>query len=52
MLHNKIQGHQPFGSGEEDFLRFLLYIGIAAVLVMRSGSVEQAFVLPSQGGFI
>ena len=26
MLHTKFQFHQPFGSGEEDFLRFLPYI--------------------------
>ena len=24
MLHNKFQGHQPLGSGEEDFLRFFI----------------------------
>ena len=23
MLHAKFQAHRPFGSGEEDFLRFL-----------------------------
>ena len=34
MLHTKIQGHRPFGSGEEDFLRFLPYMDIAALLVM------------------
>ena len=34
MLHTKFQGHRPFGSGEEDFLKFLLYIGMAATLVM------------------
>ena len=33
MLHTKFQGHKPFGSGE-DFLRFLTYIGMAAILVM------------------
>ena len=26
MLHTKFQGHRSIGSGEEDFLRFLLYI--------------------------
>ena len=25
MLQTKFQGHQPFASGEEDFLRFLPY---------------------------
>ena len=37
MLHTKFQGHQPFGSGEEDFLRFLAYMGMAAILVMWPG---------------
>ena len=34
MLHTKFQGHQSVGSGEEDFLRFLPYMGMAAILVM------------------
>ena len=34
MRHTNFQGHRPFGSGEEDFLRFLPYIGVAAILVM------------------
>ena len=34
MLQTNFQGHRPFGSGEEDFLRFLPYIGVAAILVM------------------
>ena len=34
MLHTHFQGHRPFGSGEEDFLRFLPYTGVAAILVM------------------
>ena len=28
MLHTKFQGHQPFGSGEDDFVRFLPYMGM------------------------
>ena len=32
MLHAKF--YRPSGSGEEDFLRFLLFIAIAAILVM------------------
>ena len=32
MLHTKFQGHRPFGSEEEDFLRFLPYMGMAAIL--------------------
>ena len=34
MLHTKFQGHRSVGSGEEDFLRLLLYMGMAATLVM------------------
>ena len=34
MLHTKFQGNRPFGSGEEDFLRFLPYMGMVAILVM------------------
>ena len=34
MLHTKFRGNQPAGSGEEDFLRFLPYMGMAAILVM------------------
>ena len=30
MLHTKFQGHWPTGSGKEDFLRFLPYMGMAA----------------------
>ena len=31
MLSTKFQGHQSIGSGEEDFLRFLPYMGMAAI---------------------
>ena len=34
MLHTKFQGHRSINSGEEDFLKFLLYMGMAATLVM------------------
>ena len=34
MLHAKLQDHRTSGSGEEDFLRFLPYMGMAAILVM------------------
>ena len=33
MLHTKFRGNRPAGSGE-DFLRFLPYMGVAAILVM------------------
>ena len=52
MQHTKFQGHQPFGSGEEDFLRFLPYMGMAAILVMWPGSFEQTFIPPSHRGSI
>ena len=34
MLHAKFRDQRTSGSGEEDFLRFLSYMGIAAILVM------------------
>ena len=34
MLHTKFHGNRPAGSGEEDFLRVLTYMGMAAILVM------------------
>ena len=34
MLHAKFQDHSTSGSGEEDFLRFMPYMGMAAILVM------------------
>ena len=34
MLHAKFQDHRTSGSGEEDFLRFLPYMGVVAIFVM------------------
>ena len=34
MLHTKFQGHWPFDSGEKDFLMFIPYMGMVAILVM------------------
>ena len=34
MLHAKFQDQRTSGSGEADFLRFLPYMGMAAILVM------------------
>ena len=34
VLCAKFQDHRTSGSGEEDFLRFLPYMGMAAILVM------------------
>ena len=50
MLHTKFKGNWSFGSGEEDFLRFLPYMGMAAILVMWLRPFEQTFIPPSQGG--
>ena len=33
MLLTKFQGHQPTGSGKEDYFSFLPYMGVAATLV-------------------
>ena len=44
MLHTKFQGHWSIGSGEEDFLRFLPYMGMAAILVMWSNSFLFIFI--------
>ena len=52
MLHTKFQGHRPIGSGEEDFSRFLPYMGMAAMLVMWPGPFEQLFVPKSPRGYI
>ena len=38
MLHTKFQGHQSIDSGEEYFLSFLPYMGMAAMLVMWPNS--------------
>ena len=34
MLHAKFQDHRTSGSGEEDFLRVLPYMGMTVILVM------------------
>ena len=46
MLHVKFQDHRTSGSGEEDFLRFLPYMGMAATLVMLPKPFIQTFVFP------
>ena len=52
MLHTKFQGHWFIGSGEEDFLRFLPYMGMAAMLVMWPRPFEQLFFPKGPGGCI
>ena len=34
MIHAKFKVHRTSGSGEEDFLRFLPYMDMVAILVM------------------
>ena len=43
MLHTMFQGHRSIGSGEEDFLRFSPYMGMAAMLVMWPRPFEHLF---------
>ena len=52
MLHTKFQGHWSIGSGEEDFLRFLPYMGMAAMLVIWPRPFEQIFFPKGPGGCI
>ena len=51
MLHTKFQGHQSIGS-EEDFLRFLPYMGMVAIVVKWPGLFKQLFVPSIPGGYI
>ena len=44
MLHTKFPGHWYIASGEEDFLRFLPYMGIVAMLVMWPNSFVLIFI--------
>ena len=34
MLQAKFQDHRTYGSGEEDFLRFIPYMGMADILAI------------------
>ena len=52
MLHTKFQGHGSTGSGEEDFLRFLPYMGMAVIMVMWPRPFEQFFFPKGPGGCI
>ena len=51
MLHTKFQGHGSIRSGEEDFLRILPYMGMAAMLVMWPNSFVWIFVPYSPSTF-
>ena len=50
MLYTKFQGHRSIGSGEEDFLRFLSYMGMAAILVMGPRPIDQLSFPKGPGG--
>ena len=52
ILHTKFQGHRSIGSGEEDFLKFLPYMGMAAMSVMWPKPFEQHFFPKGPGGCI
>ena len=52
MLHTKFQGHWFIGSGEENFLRFLPYMGMVAILVMWPKPFEQLLFPKGPGGCI
>ena len=43
MLHTKFRENRPAGSGE-DFVGFLPYMGMAAILVMGPASCHQIFI--------
>ena len=44
MIHAKSHGNRPNGSGEEDFLNILTYIGTAAILVMCPALFQHIFI--------
>ena len=52
MLHAKFQDNRTSGSGEEDFQRFLPYMGVAAILVRRPASCHQIFISLYMKAFI
>ena len=51
MLHAKFQDHRTFGSGEEEFLRFFIYIyGSGGHLSLVTWTIYINIFPPSQGG--
>ena len=52
MLHTKFQCHRFIGSGQEIFVMFLPYMGMAAILVMVPGPFEELFVPKTAGPYI
>ena len=43
MLQAKFQDHRTSGSGEEDFQRFLPYMGVAAILINVTSIMSSDF---------
>ena len=41
MMQIKFQCYRPFGAREEDFLRFLPYMSISAILVIRPDQLNK-----------
>ena len=52
MLHTKLRGNQPAGSGEGIFEGFLPYRDVAAILVMRPSTCHQIFISLYQKAYI
>ena len=52
MLHTKPQGHWPFGSGEEDFLRVFTIYGHGSHLGCVTQMLRINFRSPTHGGSI
>ena len=48
MLHTNFHGHRPFGSREDDFFRFLTYMGMAANLVRWNHLIKLSFPHPME----
>ena len=44
MLHTKFRGNRPTGTGEDFYLGFLQYVGIAAILDMGPALCLQIFI--------
>ena len=49
MLHVKFQDHRTSGSGEEDFLRFLPYMGMTANLALIGQVVSEKNMFENNG---
>ena len=51
MLHTKFHGHWTIGSGEEDFLRFLPYMGMASWSCDQDGLNNFSFPRPLEAAY-